>query len=379
MYHVLHFDYMDTFELAVSVVIPVLNEQDNVKGLHTELIQVLPDVCKYIDKELQNSSGLSAHHSARSKTITSTTKHSKSSKSSSKRLNAAQSEIRQLHISKSKTSKLNETRYEILFVDDGSTDETVKVLKKLPNVRVLQMRRNFGQTAALDAGIKASHGKCIVTLDGDGQNDPADIPTMVRFLFKNNLDVVCGWRKKRQDSPTKRFISSGARVLRSFLVSDGIHDSGCTLRVYRRECFDNLTLRGEMHRFIAAILKWRGFKVGEVAVHHRPRLHGTSKYSLTRTVKGFLDMLALWFFRKYASRPLHFMGGLGLMSFTAGSSLFLLLFILRVTNQITLDTSIWPLVAVFSMLFGIQMFVSGLIMDLVISNSTQNTYFYREL
>jgi len=269
--------------------------------------------------------------------------------------------------------------FEIIFVDDGSRDDTVSVLKQCQPVTVLQMRRNYGQTAALDAGIKAAAGTFLVTLDGDGQNDPADVPAMLTALLKADVDVMCGWRAKRRDSASKRFISRGARWLRSFLVDDGVHDSGCTLRVYRRECFEGLTLRGEMHRFIPALLKWRGFIVREMPVNHRPRRFGVSKYSMTRTVKGFLDMLAIWFFRKYASRPVHFLGGIGLVAFVGGLTMGLILFVIRLFGLIALSTSIWPLAAVFFMLFGIQMFVSGLLMDLVISNHQGESYLVKEL
>jgi glycosyltransferase involved in cell wall biosynthesis len=272
------------------------------------------------------------------------------------------------------TKKSAHSAFEIIFVDDGSTDNTVAELKKLSPITIIELRRNFGQTAALDAGIKAAKGEYLVTLDGDGQNDPGDVPALLNELIEKDVDVVCGWRAKRKDSSSKRFVSAGAKWLRSFLVNDGIHDSGCTLRVYRSECFEGLTLRGEMHRFIPALLKWRGYKVTEMPVNHRPRLHGVSKYSMSRTVKGFLDMLSLWFFRKYASRPLHFLGGLGLLSFAAGVALGSYLFVMRLFGLIALSDSIWPLAAVFLALFGIQMFVSGLLMEMQISNQPGEMY-----
>lgn len=282
-------------------------------------------------------------------------------------------------VAKKITNKSSNSSFEIIFVDDGSKDNTVAELKKLSPVTIIELRRNFGQTAALDAGIKAAQGKYLVTLDGDGQNDPADVPAMYQELNAKEVDVVCGWRAKRKDSSSKRFISAGAKWLRSFLVNDGIHDSGCTLRVYRRECFDGLTLRGEMHRFIPALLKWRGFKVTEMPVNHRPRLHGVSKYSMSRTVKGFLDMLSLWFFRKYASRPLHFLGGLGLVSFGSGLALASYLFVMRLLGLMALGDSVWPLAAVFLALFGIQMFVSGLLMELQISNQPGEMYLVKRV
>lgn len=231
---------------SISVVVPVFNEEGNVEELHREIVEV----CR-------------AQH----------------------------------------------YEYEIIFVDDGSSDKTVEICKTLKPLKLIQMRRNFGQTAAMDAGIKAAQYDYIVTLDGDRQNDPADIPNMIVYLEENDLDVVSGWRKNRKDTFMKRFISRGANALRYLLVHDGIHDSGCSLKVYRRECFKGVNLYGEQHRFIPAILRMKGFTVGEVVVNHRARTAGVTKYNWKRTVKGFVDMISVWFWNKYATRPLHMLGG----------------------------------------------------------------------
>ena len=268
--------------------------------------------------------------------------------------------------------------FEIIMVDDGSKDQSSEILKSLSSVRILTLRQNSGQTAALDAGFKAARGELVVSLDADLQNDPSSIPDLINKLYKNNLDVVCGWRQDRHDGSVKKFISLGARYLRSFLISDQIHDSGCTLRVYKKSCFEGMTLRGEMHRFIPALLTWRGFKIGELPVKHRARQWGKSKYNMKRTVKGFLDMLTLWFFHKYASRPLHLMGGLGIVSFVIGFGIAVWMLVEKLVFAKGIGERMWPLVAIFLILFGVQVFISGLIMDLIIRSYNPKLYEIKE-
>ena len=222
--------------------------------------------------------------------------------------------VEELHREIKQVCEENQYEYEIIFINDGSSDQTGKICRTLSPLKYIEFRKNFGQTAAMDAGIKAAKHEYIVTMDGDCQNDPADIPMMIEYLEENNLDVVSGWRKNRKDTFMKRFVSRGANFLRHLLVHDGIHDSGCSLKVYRRECFKGVTLYGEQHRFIPAILKIKGFTVGEVVVHHRARTAGITKYNWSRTIKGFVDMISVWFWNKYAARPMHLMGGLGILS-----------------------------------------------------------------
>jgi len=198
-------------------------------------------------------------------------------------------------------SKLNKS-CEIIFVDDGSTDGTLEELKKLPLVRIASLNAHYGQSCALDAGIKMARGERIITMDGDGQNDPEDIPMLLKKLDEG-YDVVCGWRHQRQDDALKCFISAGAAVLRKILVDDGVHDAGCTLRAYRPECFEKLDLHGGMHRMIPALLRWRGFKMTEIKVNHHCRMHGKSKHSWQRVIRGLMDMMHIWYWCQYKKMP----------------------------------------------------------------------------
>lgn len=259
--------------------------------------------------------------------------------------------------------------FEIIFVNDGSTDKTLYKAAALKPLKIVSLRKNFGQTAAMDAGIKNATKDLIVTMDGDLQNDPKDIPLLVNYLIENNLDVVSGWRKKRHDPFMKKFVSRGANFLRGLFIDDGIHDSGCSLKAYKRRCFEKLDLYGEMHRFIPGLLLIKGYKVGEIEVNHRPRVAGITKYNWKRTVKGFIDMIAIWFWKKYAVRPLHLLGGLGIISFALGSMTAAIAVILYF-NEIYYLKNALPVIASFLMLTGMNFFISGLMADML-----SKTYF----
>lgn len=280
--------------------------------------------------------------------------------------------VHELHRQIKAACEMTNLSYEIIFVDDGSTDNTMELAKTLSPLKYIRFRRNFGQTAAMDAGVHAAKYDYIVTMDGDLQNDPAEIPNLIAYLEEHNLDVVSGWRKNRKDTLTKKFASRVANFLRGLIVKDGIHDSGCSLKIYRKECFDHLHLYGEMHRFIPAQLKIQGFTVGEMVVNHRPRMAGTTKYNWKRSFKGLVDMVSLWFWNKYASRPLHLFGTTGiLLLFLAGVSglVSLIIYLLRHSVQNTA----WPLLTVFLGIAGIQFFVFGLMSDIISKMYRQTT------
>lgn len=255
--------------------------------------------------------------------------------------------------------------YEIIFINDGSSDHTDQICRTLCPLKYICLRRNFGQTAAMDAGIKAATKDYIVTMDGDRQNNPEDIPRLLTYMTEQGVDVVSGWRKNRKDTIMKRFISRGANLLRHMIVHDGIHDSGCSLKAYKRECFKGVSLYGEQHRFIPALLKIKGFRVGEVVVDHRPRTSGRTKYNWHRTVKGFVDMISVWFWNKYASRPLHLMGTGGILFGLLGFACGIWSIVLFCQGYKMSDNMIPPILTVFFIIMGLLMFVFGLMSEIL--------------
>lgn len=257
--------------------------------------------------------------------------------------------------------------YEIVFIDDGSRDRTVEECRGLAPLKLIKFRKNFGQTAAFDAGIKASTGKIVVTMDGDLQNDPNDMALLIKKMDEG-YDIVSGWRHKRKDTFSKKFFSRGANLLRKVLIQDNIHDSGCSLKAYKRECFEDVDLFGEMHRFIPALLEMQGYTVGEVKVNHRARMHGVTKYNWKRAIKGFVDMVSIWFWRKYSNRSLHLFGGAGIALSGLGGLILLWMAVDKLVLGLSISEKIWPLVGVLLIVVGMQLFVSGLLSDIIVKN-----------
>jgi glycosyltransferase involved in cell wall biosynthesis len=264
-------------------------------------------------------------------------------------------------------------QYEVIFIDDNSTDNTLENLRKLSDIKIIKFRRNFGQTASMDAGIKASSGEYIITMDGDGQNDPADVPKLLKKLKDENLDIVSGWRKNRKDPFMKKMSSRAAAFIRKSLINDGIHDSGCTLKIYKQECFKHIDLTGEMHRFIPAILKIKGFKAGEIEVSHRPRTKGKTKYTWTRGIRGILDMMSVWFWKKYADRPLHLFGGVGVILIIISIISGLIAIYQKIFIGIDLSDTILTDLSLFGFLISIQFLVFGLLADILSKNYFAST------
>lgn len=257
--------------------------------------------------------------------------------------------------------------FEVIFIDDGSTDGTAKDCEGLVPLKLIRFRKNYGQTAGFDAGIKAAKGDAIITMDGDLQNDPKDIKLLLEKMDEG-FDVVSGWRFARKDPFMKKLSSRMANLMRKILVEDNIHDSGCSLKAYKRECFHDVDLFGEMHRFMPAILQFDGYKVGEVKVNHFPRIHGKTKYNWKRGVKGIVDMVSIWFWRKYSNRPIHLFGGGGIFFSLAGFVILAWMAAEKIFFNVSLSDRIWPLIGVFFIMVGIQLFVSGLLADILIKN-----------
>ncbi|MFH1072275.1 MAG: glycosyltransferase family 2 protein [Nanoarchaeota archaeon] len=259
--------------------------------------------------------------------------------------------------------------YEIIFIDDGSRDNTFAVLKRMheldpEHVHIIRMRKNFGQTAAFDAGFKHARGKIIITMDADLQNDPEDILLLLNKM-KEGYDVVSGWRWQRKDPFSKKMLSKFANLLRRIVTKENIHDSGCSLKAYKRECFSDLNLYGEMHRYIPAILQWKGFRIGEVKVHHRQRKYGKTKYSFSRVLKGFLDLLVVKFWMQYSSRPMHLFGTIGIFSFLLGIITSIYLTIMKFLYHQSLANRPLLLLAILLMIMGIQFIIFGFLGDML--------------
>ena len=267
---------------------------------------------------------------------------------------------------------LSGMNYEVILVEDGSTDRTVAEVKKYANTRtkLVIFNRNYGQTTALAAGIDQATGEYIATMDGDLQNDPTDLPGMLQKAIDEEWDVVAGRRANRKDGFVLRKIPSKIAnwIIRN---STNVHlkDYGCTLRVYKAEIAQNMGLYGELHRFIPVLAKQQGAKMTEVDVKHHPRIHGTSKYGLSRTFKVMADLILMLFFQKYFQRPIHLFGGLGLLSFLLGGMINMYLLVLKIMGE-----DIWGrpirILGFMLILAGIQLITTGIIAEIIV-----RTYF----
>lgn len=245
--------------------------------------------------------------------------------------------------------------YELIFVDDGSTDASPEILKRLhaedPRVKVIQFRRNFGKAAALSAGFEQAQGEIVFTMDADLQDDPNEIPRFLEALRAGN-DLVSGWKKKRYDPVSKRWPSKLFNRVTSMLTGVRLHDFNCGFKAYRRDVVRQLDLYGELHRYIPALAGWKGFRVGELVVEHHARRFGKSKYGFERLTRGFFDLLTVMLLTKFAKRPLHLFGMLGLLSGLMGSGFLVYLTVLWLLGH--------PIGQRPLLTFGVLFMVSGM-------------------
>lgn len=259
--------------------------------------------------------------------------------------------------------------YEIIYVDDGSMDNTLKLLeeiqKKDSHVVVLSFRRNFGQTAAFAAGFDFARGDVVITMDGDLQNDPVDIPKLLEAI--KYADLVSGWRKRRKDPFLSRRLPS---IIANWLIGKvtgvRIHDYGCSLKAYRREVVKNLRLYGEMHRFIPALASWYGVKIKEVEVTHHPRYRGKSKYGIGRTIKVLLDLVTVKFLHSFSTKPIQFFGPIGVLFMLAGVAIVSYLLFLKFFHGVSIGGRPLLLGGFFSVLIGLNFIGMGLLGEMIV-------------
>jgi glycosyltransferase involved in cell wall biosynthesis len=276
--------------------------------------------------------------------------------------------------------------YEVIVVDDGSTDSSFTRLREIherdPRWQVIRFRRNFGQTAGISAGFETARGRVVVTIDADLQNDPRDIGKLLAKMAEG-YDVVSGWRVNRKEPFfSRRMPSQSANWLISRITGVHLHDYGCTLKAYEQTVARNVTLYGELHRFIPALASQMGVRVAEVAVNDRPRRHGKSKYGINRTFKVFLDLIAVSFYLSYFNRPLYVFGGLGLVTGSIG--VLMLIYLSLVKLLLGQDIGNRPLLTlgVLLVVLGVQMVTSGLVADMVMrtyhESQEKPIYYIRE-
>jgi dolichol-phosphate mannosyltransferase len=260
--------------------------------------------------------------------------------------------------------------WEAVFVDDGSADGTFAALTRLhagaDNVRVVRLRRNFGKAAALGAGFDQARGETVVTIDGDLQDDPSEIPRLLAKLDEG-FDLVSGWKAHRRDPLSRRLLSRIFNRVTSLFAGVRLHDMNCGLKAYRAEVVHGLRLYGELHRFIPVLAHYRGFRIAELPVNHRPREHGRSRYGIERYLRGFLDLLTVSFIGRYRHRPLHLFGGLGLGLGLLGTGILIYLTVVKALGH-AIGGRPLLLLGVLLVVVGLQFFSLGLISEMITSH-----------
>ncbi|TAF32386.1 MAG: glycosyltransferase [Cytophagales bacterium] len=294
-------------------------------------------------------------------------------------LNEAES-LPELHDWICRVMKEHNYSYEILFIDDGSTDDSWKVIKSLREqntaVRAVSFLRNYGKSAALAIGFERARGRVVITMDADLQDSPDEIPELYQMITVENYDLVSGWKKKRYDPLSKtiptRFFNGTTRLLSGIKL----HDFNCGLKAYKFKVVKNIDLYGEMHRYIPVLAKWSGFKkIGEKVVQHRPRQYGVTKFGLERFVNGFLDLLSVTFITRFRKKPMHFFGLLGTLSFLVGFIITLWLGIEKQLGYNTREVVEQPVfyLAVAALIIGTQLFLAGFLAEMVVIHTNRRS------
>ena len=264
---------------------------------------------------------------------------------------------------------------EMIFIDDGSTDASVETLLKLrerdPRICIVQFRRNYGKSAALAAGFARAQGNCIVTIDADLQDDPAEIPHLLKKLDKG-CDLVSGWKRRRRDRFVKRVTSRIFNRVTSYLTGVQLHDINCGLKAYRREVTDTIRVYGQLHRYLPVLALKEGFRLGELEVKHHPRKYGLSKFGVSRFTSGFLDLMTVLFLTRYTRRPLHLFGVAGLVAFVLGAAISLYLAYQRIFLTVYLSNRPLLFLGILLVIVGVQFFSIGLIGEMIAASAEAN-------
>ncbi len=272
--------------------------------------------------------------------------------------------------------------YEVIFVDDGSTDNSFNRIKEIhrknPKFHCIKLRRNYGKSAALAQGFRAAKGNIVITMDADLQDDPSEIPELVKVL-NSGYDLVSGWKKVRYDPFIKKHTSKLFNYFTSKLSGVKLHDFNCGLKAYKKDVVKSLKIYGEMHRYIPAIAHLSGFKVTEKAVKHHARKYGITKFGASRFINGFLDLLTVVFTNKYIKRPLHLFGSVGIATIFLGSTITLYLMVLKFTEGRPLSDRPLFLIGIFMIIVGVQFLSLGLIAEMITKSSAKDDYALVEL
>lgn len=273
--------------------------------------------------------------------------------------------------------------YEIILVDDGSTDSSWQVVEQIfgknSHVRGIRFNRNYGKSAALNTGFKATRGEVVITMDADLQDSPDEIPELYRLIKEEKYDLISGWKRKRYDPITKTIPSKFFNWVTRKISHLELHDFNCGLKAYRKDVIKNINIYGEMHRYIPVIAKWRGFsRIGEKVVQHKPRKYGITKFGLERFIFGFLDLLSITFVSKFKQRPMHFFGTLGTLSFLTG---FLItvwiigekIYHIARNHPLVRDVTDQPMffLALVALVIGVQLFLAGFLAEMMVMNNSK--------